>query len=135
MTGDRGTGPTDIGPSDVGMSPDRALAVYGTLAPGESNHGQVADIDGRWIEAAIRGERFTARWRDTPGYPAFVPDPAADPVPILVLVADELPDHWDRLDAFEGPGYRRIEIDVLDRAGARTIGRACVYQTLPDVWD
>jgi len=117
------------------ISPNRALAVYGTLAPGASNHQVVADIDGQWVEAAIRGHRFTARWRDTPGYPGFRPDPGGPVVEALILVADELPEHWDRLDGFEGPGYRRVEIDVFDRAGVQALGRAWVYETLTEFWD
>lgn len=121
--------------SPTPIAPDRALAVYGTLAPGQSNHTVVAGIDARWVEATIRGHRFTARWRDTPGYPGFRPDRNGPVVPVLILVADELPDHWDRLDEFEGPGYRRVEIDVFDRTGTERLGRAFVYETLAEAWD
>ncbi len=117
------------------LSPDRTLAVYGTLAPGRSNHHVVAGIDGRWVEIALRGHRFTARWRDTPGYPGFRPDPDGPVVPALALVADDLADHWDRLDAFEGPGYRRIEIEVFGPGGHQAAGRAFVYETLVEFWD
>ena len=133
MTASTGSGPG--GPTAPDIRPERALAVYGTLAPGESNHHVVAAIDGRWIEAAIRGRRFTARWRDTPGYPAFEPDPVGPIVPAKILVADELAEHWGRLDAFEGPGYRRIEIDVFDPAGNDHLGRAFVYETLAPARD
>lgn len=119
------------------ITPDRALAVYGTLAPGRSNHEVVAGIGGRWVEVVIRGRRFTARWRDTPGFPGFEPDPDGPVVEALVLLADDLPDHWARLDAFEGPGYRRVEIDVFDRADpdGQPVGRAYVYETLIEAWD
>lgn len=117
------------------LAPQRALAVYGTLAPGESNHHVVASIDGQWVEASIRGHRFTARWRDTPGYPGFRPDPDGPLVPALILVADDLSEHWDRLDAFEGPGYTRVAIDVFDRPGVERVGRAFVYETLTEFWD
>jgi gamma-glutamylcyclotransferase (GGCT)/AIG2-like uncharacterized protein YtfP len=112
--------------------PERALAVYGTLAPGESNHRVVAGIDGRWVEAALRGHRFHARWRGMPGYPGFVADSDGPVVPVLVLVADAIADHWERLDDFEGPGYRRREIEVLDRVGRGVVGRAFVYETVLD---
>lgn len=112
------------------LVPDRALAVYGTLAPGEPNHHLVADIDGRWVEGAVRGHRFVARWRDRPGYPGFLPDPGGPVVPVLVLVSEFLDRHWDRLDDFEGPGYRRREIAVLERSGEGSLGRAFVYETL-----
>jgi gamma-glutamylcyclotransferase (GGCT)/AIG2-like uncharacterized protein YtfP len=122
---------TGLGP----ISPERALAIYGTLAPGGSNHHVVADIAGSWVEAALRGHRSTASWRGQPSYPAFRPDPAGPLVPALILVADELAGHWERLDAFEGPGYRRREIEVFDRSGSAGIGRAFVYETLPEAWD
>lgn len=123
--------------SGPAIEPDRALAVYGTLAPGESNHHVVADIAGTWIEVSLRGHRSTARWRDSPGFPAFRPDPDGPVVPALVLVADDLSAHWARLDAFEGPGYRRREIEVFDRTavGGPPLGRAFVYETLPEAWD
>ena len=97
----------------------------------------MADIGGRWAEVAIRGRRFTARWRDNPGYPGFAPDPDGPVVPALVLLSDDLSIHWERLDAFEGPGYRRVEIDVFDRAepAGPPVGRAFVYETLVDFWD
>lgn len=121
--------------STSSISPDRALAIYGTLAPGRSNHHVVADIEGDWIDVAIRGHRFTARWRDSPGYPGFRPDPEGPIVEALVLASDEMSAHWDRLDHFEGPGYQRIEIEVFDRTGTEVVGRACVYETLVEYWD
>ena len=115
------------------FEPDRALAVYGTLAPGGSNHHVVAGLGGRWLDGVIRGHRFEARWRGHTGYPGFRPDPAGPAVPVRVLVSDRLADHWERLDDFEGPGYRRVVIDVLGRGeadGPEPIGRAWVYECL-----
>jgi gamma-glutamylcyclotransferase (GGCT)/AIG2-like uncharacterized protein YtfP len=110
--------------------PDRALAVYGTLAPGEPNHHVVADIGGRWVEGAVRGHRFEARWRGMPGYPGFLPDAGGPVVEVLVLVSALLGEHWGRLDDFEGPGYRRREVEVFDRLGAGSLGQAFIYETL-----
>ena len=115
-----------------GLTPARALAVYGTLAPGRSNHHVVADIGGRWVEGAVRGHRFDARWRDMGGYPGFRLDPGGPVVPVLVLVSDMLDRHWDRLDNFEGPGYRRREIDVFEPSGTGSLGRAFIYETLAE---
>lgn len=113
------------------MIPEHALAVYGTLAPGQSNHHVVADIEGLWVEGAIRGRRFEAVWSGTFGYPGFAAEPEGPLQPVLVLVSAFLPEHWDRLDAFEGPGYERRVIDVFDRSGDGPMGQAFVYETLP----
>jgi gamma-glutamylcyclotransferase (GGCT)/AIG2-like uncharacterized protein YtfP len=128
-------------PSEPSTGPDepfeceRALAVYGTLAPGQSNHHMVADIDGRWYEVAIRGQRFQAVWSGTFGYPGFTADPDGPLQPAMVLASAEWADHWDRLDRFEGPGYERRVIEVFDRAGQRSLGWAHYYETLVDTID
>ena len=51
------------------------------------------------------------------GYPALEPDPQGAPVEVDVLSSDELPAHWARLDAFEGAGYRRVQVQVLCEGG------------------
>ena len=88
----------------------RALAVYGTLVPGGSNHVQVAHLGGAWSAGAVRGRRGVR------AFPVFTWDPEAPPVPVMVLVADGLRAHWPRLDAFEGRDYRRILVPVEDCA-------------------
>ena len=90
----------------------RALAVYGTLAPGECNHAQLAHLGGSWSAGTVRGHRTVRR------FPAFTWDQKAPPVPVMVLVADGLRAHWPQLDAFEGRDYRRILVPVEDCAAA-----------------
>ncbi len=124
------------------MTPDRALAVYGTLAPGEENHFVLLGIDGHWVEGVIRRYRFEATWGDAEGYPAFVPVADGNHIPVKVFVSDELGSHWRRIDDFEGPGYRRtvvdvFEVSVLDVDGLSVeaptpIGQAYVYENLTD---
>jgi len=99
------------------FTPSHRLAVYGTLAPGEANHGQVAGLRGEWQEGFVRGELVPEGWGTTYGFPAFRWDPAGTPVGVQVLVSPDLPAHWPRLDAFEGPGYRRILVPVEDESG------------------
>ncbi len=50
-----------------------------------------------------------------------------------MLVSEELPRAWARLDAFEGPGYRRIVVEVTldDDHGGGTI-EANVYESFPE---
>jgi len=88
--------------------PSTRLAVYGTLAPGKENESQLAGIDGTWGSAAVRGT--VNRSGRYPEFRWVTDEPL---IPIEVFSASELPDHWDRLDRFEGARYRRILVPVI----------------------
>jgi gamma-glutamylcyclotransferase (GGCT)/AIG2-like uncharacterized protein YtfP len=91
------------------VSPESSgrLAVYGTLAPGRVNHHQLAGLSGRWIEGTVRGHLHEAGWGAYLGYPAIVLDDGGPKVGVQLFESSDLPEHWDRLDAFEGLAYRR----------------------------
>lgn len=93
------------------------LATYGTLAPGRGNHGQLTDLPGRWLVGHVRGSLVDAGWGAELGFPALVLHPDGAPVEVFVFESDALFDHWPRLDAFEGPGYRRVAVDVSTTEG------------------
>jgi len=105
---------------DVTGGPEIRLATYGTLAPGRQNHGQVSDLPGRWLAGRVRGSLVQDGWGADLGYPALVPDPEGEPVEVFVLESRALLDHWNRLDAFEGTGYRRTTIDIETAEGVLT---------------
>jgi gamma-glutamylcyclotransferase (GGCT)/AIG2-like uncharacterized protein YtfP len=86
---------------------DTRLAAYGTLRPGESNHAMLADVGGVWIEGMVQGVKFEAN-----GYPAFQRRLDNGLVPVSVLISNQLPAHWARLDDFEGVDYQRIRVPV-----------------------
>lgn len=88
------------------------LATYGTLAPGRPNHHQLAGLTGRWLQGTIRGRLIEAGWGAALGFPGLVLDEAGATIEVHLLESRDLPRHWDRLDAFEGPGYRRIATRV-----------------------
>jgi gamma-glutamylcyclotransferase (GGCT)/AIG2-like uncharacterized protein YtfP len=87
--------------------PSTRLAAYGTLMPGQSNHALLATVGGTWVEGTVPGVRFMAN-----GYPAFNWRPGDPRVPVSVLTSAALPEHWARLDDFEGVAYRRILVPV-----------------------
>lgn len=93
------------------------LATYGTLAPGRQNHGQLSDLPGRWIVGHVHGTLIEAGWGASLGYPGLVLDPDDPPIEVFVFESRALPEHWPRLDAFEGPGYRRVAVDVRTAEG------------------
>jgi gamma-glutamylcyclotransferase (GGCT)/AIG2-like uncharacterized protein YtfP len=88
------------------------LAVYGTLAPGEVNHHVLEPIPGNWSPCVLRGVI------DRSGrFPAFHWDPSGSELKALLFESPELPNHWPRLDRFEGAGYQRRIVPVETEAG------------------
>ena len=88
------------------------LATYGTLAPGEKDHWLVRNIAGEWRTGTVLGWAYPFGFGPADGYPGFSSDPDGAPVEVAVLSSDRLDGHWREIDDFEGPGYRRIEVDV-----------------------
>jgi gamma-glutamylcyclotransferase (GGCT)/AIG2-like uncharacterized protein YtfP len=109
------------------MTIDHRLAVYGTLAPGQCNHHQLAMLDGRWSTGWVTGRLVTLDRGPAAGYPGLIIETAADRVDVHLLTSPGLPAHWSRLDAFEGPGYRRVVVQIATPAGDRA---AWIYEAL-----
>ena len=94
------------------------LAVYGTLAPGRPNHGQLAHLPGRWFDGVVRGRLHDAGWGADLGFPGLVLDDEGDDIAVQIFEAESLRTEWPRLDAFEGSGYRRVAVHVRTSSGA-----------------
>jgi gamma-glutamylcyclotransferase (GGCT)/AIG2-like uncharacterized protein YtfP len=109
------TGATEPTPPGKSDGSSHRLAVYGSLAPGCSNHGQLQGLSGRWIEGTVRGELHDGGWSAGLGYPGIRLDLEGPIVSVQVLISPDLPDHWRRLDEFEGSGYRR-EVTIVATA-------------------
>ncbi len=93
--------------------PEHRLAVYGSLAPGEVNARLLQPLEGEWLEGGhVRGHLHGTGWGAAHGFPGLEWDPEGEPVPVQVFASEDLPAHWARLDAFEGPDYRRIVVPV-----------------------
>jgi len=93
-------------------APEHRLATYGTLAPGRPNHHHLSALEGRWVRGRVRGTLVDAGWGADYGFPAIVLDAAGPEVTVDVFESADLPAHWSRLDAFEGPGYERVVTTV-----------------------
>lgn len=104
------------------------LAVYGTLAPGRSNHHQLAGLKGRWRKGTVRGRLFPSGWGAALGYPGLVLDERGEVVEVQLFESPDLPAHWQRLDEFEGTGYQRVTVAV---ALAEEMLPACIYVLAP----
>ncbi len=105
--------------------PSRNLAIYGSLAPGEVNHHVIEPVRGSWSDGYVRGHVSHVGWGADYGFPALTWDPAGPRVPVKLLVSGSLPDHWDRLDRFEGDGYRRALVPV--QRGRDVVAIANIY--------
>lgn len=88
------------------------LAVYGSLAPGRPNHHLLSGLAGRWWTGHVHGELRAEGWGSELGFPGLVLLEHGPAVRVHVLESPELVRHWDRLDAFEGSGYRRVRVPV-----------------------
>ncbi len=93
------------------------LATYGTLAPGRVNNHQLSNLQGRWREGRVKGRLIEAGWGAGLGYPGLVLDPQGADIDVQLFESPDLPGHWDRLDAFEGAGYRRVVADIATDEG------------------
>jgi gamma-glutamylcyclotransferase (GGCT)/AIG2-like uncharacterized protein YtfP len=110
------------------MNADCRLIAYGSLAPGRPNHHQLDGLKGRWLEGAIRGELMQQGWGAAMGYPAFVANPDGPALKVLIFESPELPDHWSRLDEFEGAEYQRVVVPVETPEGRLD---ASIYPSQP----
>ena len=93
------------------------LFVYGTLAPGRPNEHILAAVSGTWEPAVVRGTLLQEGWGAAVGYPGIVVSESSSEVEGFVFTSAELPNHWARLDAFEGAGYVRVLVPVRLAAG------------------
>ena len=105
--------------------PEIRLACYGTLQPGQRNHHQLGGLRGRWLTGTVRGTLIPTGSVHTHGFPALFLDPARPAVTVSLFESSDLPDHWPRLDEFEGPDYHRVPVTVSTAEGDLT---AYIYE-------
>lgn len=92
--------------------PSKRLISYGTLAPGKPNHSLISDLPGEWKECVIRGTM-----NQSGGLPRFSWNPHGAEQSASLFTSDALPNHWDRIDRFEGREYRRQLIPAGTHGG------------------
>ena len=101
------------------------LFVYGTLAPGRTNHSVLEPIPGTWETATLKGYLLDEGWGATMGFPGIVPSEDGEEIKGYVLSSDRLSEHWTMLDEFEGDDYERIPVLVTIESGEKV--KAYVY--------
>ncbi|MEM9339880.1 MAG: gamma-glutamylcyclotransferase family protein [Bacteroidota bacterium] len=107
------------------QSHECTLIVYGSLAPEQPNHAQIAHIKGTWKKGTVLGRLEHDGWGASIGYPGFVTSDHPEPIEVHILFSDQLPRHWGQLDAFEGDEYTRRVIDFTTEDGQ--VGYGNIY--------
>lgn len=97
------------------------LATYGTLAPGQVNHHVMDGMHGRWMTGHVRGTLIAEGWGADHGCPGIIPDPAGSEVAVHIFESADLPQHWTRLDAFEGAEYQRQTVEAATPDGPKRV--------------
>ena len=104
------------------------LFVYGTLAPGRPNEHVLAEVDGEWEAATVRGILVQQGWGAGMGYPAITLAEDAGEVEGLLFVSEHLEDHWARLDHFEGDEYERVLVTAKRADGGCVDAQVYVHK-------
>ncbi|MBT3321854.1 MAG: gamma-glutamylcyclotransferase [Anaerolineae bacterium] len=84
------------------------LFVYGTLGPGRPNEHVLKAIGGVWEDAIVRGKLRQEGWGAEMGYPGINLDESGEEVKGFLFISENLSNHWEMLDNFEGEGYERV---------------------------
>jgi len=93
------------------------LFVYGTFAPGRPNQHILAGVAGEWQVARIQGTLVEQGWGAAEGYPGVVLDNDHEDVVGFVFTSEQLTEHWQRLDEFEGEDYCRTKTKAIFEDG------------------
>lgn len=104
------------------------LFVYGTLAPGRPNEHVLAEVDGEWEPATVRGTLVQEGWGAGMGFPAITLTEDAAEVSGFLFVSERLEYHWARLDAFEGEGYERVMVTAKRADGLMVDAQVYVHK-------
>lgn len=108
-----------------------SLIIYGSLAPGESNHHIISHIPGNWQKATITGYIEDNGWSNRSGYPRFIEkqDVKQQKYSVHVFTSDRLPAYWEEIDAFEGEeDYKRIQWPYVLEDGSEFTGHIYVLK-------
>ena len=77
----------------------------------------------------MHGHLIASGWGAAEGYPGIRLDPEAPRVDVQVFESPDLPEHWPRLDEFEGEEYERVIVTV---ACEGEIIEASIYALRPE---
>lgn len=88
------------------------LFVYGTLMPNCPNGHVLENVVGKFVPATVKGYLKDAGWSASMGYPGIKLDENGDTVHGYLFYSNNLINHWDNLDDFEGEEFERQAVLV-----------------------
>lgn len=71
------------------------------------------NIVGKFIPATVKGKLIDAGWSASMGYPGIRLEAGNDTIHGFLFYSDNLINHWDFLDEFEGEEFKRVEVTAL----------------------
>ena len=80
------------------------------------NQGSIIAGDGYYYVSFLM---FSSGWGAALGFPVLILDPVGTSVDVDLFESMDLPEHWARLDEFEGSSYRRVVATVNTEEGER----------------
>jgi len=84
------------------------LFVYGSLGPERPNEHILEKIGGSFEEASVAGILHNEGWGAEMGFPGLTIDTEGGKIEGFLFSSDNLNDHWQELDDFEGEAYERV---------------------------
>ncbi|MEN9706572.1 MAG: hypothetical protein RIS31_138 [Actinomycetota bacterium] len=108
---------------------ETALAVCGTLQPGEPNEHVLKPLNGTWIDGEVFGSLEHAGWGADVGFPGIRLAAAGNIVPVKLFTSENFPAFWSALDDFEGAEYVRVPCRVRTKLGEFTASIYALAET------
>ncbi len=94
------------------------LFIYGTLGPGRPNEHILKAIGGSWQAASVNGNLRDGGWGSELGYPGIDLNEHGQKVEGFLFTSENLSEHWETLDEFEGNAYQRALTKVMLKDGS-----------------
>lgn len=88
------------------------LFVYGTLMPNCPHGNVLEDVVGKFVPATVTGNLKDEGWSASMGYPGIILDEKGDTIHGFLFYSNNLINHWDKLDEFEGEEFTRVAVTV-----------------------
>ncbi len=88
------------------------LFVYGTLMPNCPNGHVLEEVVGKFVPATVKGKLKDQGWSASMGYPGITLDETRDTIHGFLFYSNNLINHWEKLDIFEGDEFERQEVCV-----------------------
>ena len=88
------------------------LFIYGTLMPNSPHANILENIIGKFVPATVTGFLKDEGWSASMGYPGIKLNKEGDTIHGFLFYSNNLINHWENLDEFEGKEFIRVQTTV-----------------------